>query len=133
MSQENVEIVQSAFDAWDRGDTDAILDVCDEDIVVMQAVELPGIPALQNGHAGVLEAFALWPGYWDDFHIEVLRTVDLGDQVLVNTNQRGRSQDTGIEVSALFTFLFTLADRKITEWRIFLRESDALEAVKASA
>jgi ketosteroid isomerase-like protein len=32
MSQENVEIVQSAFDAWDRGDTDAILAVCDEDI-----------------------------------------------------------------------------------------------------
>jgi ketosteroid isomerase-like protein len=133
MSQENVEIVQSAFDAWDRGDTDAILAVCDEDIVVVQAAELPGVPARQNGHAGVLEAFALWPGYWDDFRIEILRSVDLGEQVLVNTSQGGRSKETGIEVTALFTFLFTLADKKITEWRIFLRESDALEAVRPSA
>ena len=133
MSKENVEIVQSAFDAWDRGDTDAILDLCDEEIVVVQAAELPGVPAHQSGHAGVLEAFALWPDYWDDFRIEVLRSVDLGEQVLVNTNQSGRSKDTGIEVTALFTFLFTVADRKITEWRIFLRESDALEAVRPSA
>jgi len=133
MPQENVEIVQSAFDAWDRGDTEAILEVCDEDIVVIQAAELPGVPALQNGHDGVLEAFALWPGYWDDFRIEILRTLDLGEHVVVTTDQSGRSKDTGIEVTAQFTFLFTLRDGKITEWRIFLRESEALEAVRPSA
>ncbi len=133
MSQENVEIVQSAFDAWDRGDRDAILAVCDEDIVVIQAAELPGVPALQNGHAGVLEAFALWPGYWDGYWIEIVRARDLGEQVLVTTDQGGRSKETGIEVTAQFTFLFTLREGKITEWRIFLRESDALEAVRASA
>jgi ketosteroid isomerase-like protein len=133
MSQENVEIVQSAFDAWDRGDNDAILALCDEDIVVVQAAELPGVPQLQSGHDGVLEAFALWPGYWDDFRIEITRTLDLGEHVLVTTNQSGRGKDTGIEVTARFTFLFTLADGKITEWRIFLRESEALEAVRPSA
>ena len=129
----NVEIVQSAFDAWDRGDTDAILAVCDEEIVVVQAAELPGVPRLQNGHAGVLEAFALWPGYWDDFRVEVVRMIDLGDHVVVTTNQSGRGKDTGIEVTAQFTFLFTLVGGKITEWRIFLRESEALEAVRSSA
>jgi ketosteroid isomerase-like protein len=128
MSQKNVAIVRSAFDAWDRGDTEAILEVCDDDIVVVQAVELPGVPALQNGHTGVLEAFALWPGYWDDFRIEIVRTADLGEQVVVTTDQSGRSKDTGIEVTAQFTFLFTLRDGKITEWRIFLREAEALEA-----
>jgi ketosteroid isomerase-like protein len=130
MSQENVEIVQSAFDAWDRGDTEAILAVCDETIVVVQAAEVPGVPAMQSGHSGVLEAFELWPGYWDDFRIEILRSFDLGEQVVVTTDQSGRSKDTGIEVTAQFTFLFTLSDGKITEWRIFLRESEALEAVR---
>jgi len=130
MSQENVEIVQSAFEAWDRGDREAILEVCDEDIVVVQAAELPGVPALQTGHSGVLEAFELWPGYWDDFRIEILRTFDLGQHVVVTTDQSGRSKDSGIEVTAQFSFLFTLSDGKITEWRIFLRESEALEAVR---
>jgi ketosteroid isomerase-like protein len=128
MSQQNVEIVQSTFDAWERGDTESILDVCDENIVVSQPPELPGVPPRQYGHAGVLEAFALWPEYWDDFRVEVLRKFDFGDHVVVTTEQSGRSKESGIEVATQFTFLFTLRDRKITEWRIFMREPDALEA-----
>jgi ketosteroid isomerase-like protein len=58
------------------------------------------------------------------------RTFDLGEHVVVTTDQSGRSKDTGIEVTAEFSFLFTLSDGKITEWRIFLRESEALEAVR---
>jgi ketosteroid isomerase-like protein len=128
MSQENVEVVQSTFDAWERGDTDSILQVADEGIVVIQPAEFPGVPPRQYGHAGVLEAFALWPDYWDDFRVELLRTFDRGDQVVVTTEQSGRSKDSGIEVATQFTFLFTLRDGKITEWRIFMREQDALEA-----
>jgi len=128
MSQGNVEIVQSAFDAWERGDTDSILEVCDEHIVVSQPPEFPGVPPRQYGHAGVLEAFALWPEYWDDFRVEILRKLDFGDHVVVTTEQSGRSKDSGIEVATQFTFLFTLRARKIAGWRIFMREPEALEA-----
>jgi ketosteroid isomerase-like protein len=128
MSQANVEVVQSTFDAWERGDTDSILEVCAEDIVVSQPPEFPGVPPRQHGHAGVLEAFALWPEYWDDFRVEILRTFELGDHVVVTNEQSGRSKDSGIQVATQFTFLFTLRDRKITEWQIFMREPDALEA-----
>jgi ketosteroid isomerase-like protein len=130
MSQQNVEIVQSTFDAWERGDTESILDVCDENILVSQPPELPGVPPRQYGHAGVLEAFALWPEYWDDFRVEVLRRFDFGDHVVVTTEQSGRSKDSGIEVATQFTFLFTLRDRRITEWRIFMREPDAVAAAR---
>jgi ketosteroid isomerase-like protein len=128
MSEENVEVVQSTFDAWERGDTDSILQVVDEGIVIIQPAEFPGVAPRQYGHAGVLEAFALWPDYWDDFRVELLRTFDRGDQVVVTTAQSGRSKDSGIEVATQFTFLFTLRDAKITEWRMFMREQDALEA-----
>ena len=130
MSQENVEIVQSTFDAWERGDTDSILAVCDENIVVSQPPEFSGVPPRQYGHAGVLEAFALWPEYWDDFRVEVLRKFDFGDHVVVTTEQSGRSKDSGIEVATQFTFLFTLRDGKVTEWRIFMREPEAVEAAR---
>lgn len=128
MSQETVEVVQSAFDAWERGDTDSILQVCDEGIVITQAAELPGVAPQQHGHAGVLEAFALWPEQWDDFRIEILRTFESRDQVVVTTDQSGRSKDSGIKVATQFTFLFRLGDGKIIEWRIFMREPEALEA-----
>jgi ketosteroid isomerase-like protein len=133
MSRENVEVVRSAFDAWDRGDTDAILEVCDEGIVIAQAAELVGVAPLRHGHAGVLEAFAQWPEQWDDFRIEILRTLDSGDHVVVTTAQSGRSKVGGIEVATQFTFLFTLRDRKVTEWRIFMREAEALEAAGLSS
>jgi ketosteroid isomerase-like protein len=129
MSKENVAVVQSTFDAWERGDTDSILQVCHEDIEVVQPAELPGVEPVGYGHAGVLDAFALWPGYWDDFQVKILRMFDRGDQVVVTTEQSGRSKDTGIELAAQFTFLFTLSEHKITEWRMFLREEEALGAV----
>ena len=63
MSEENVEIVRKAFAAFERGDMEALLRLADEDIVITQS-DVPGIPAQQHGHRGVLEAFAVWPELW---------------------------------------------------------------------
>ena len=41
MSQENVEIVRNAFDAFSRGDIEGVLRLCDEDILITQPQELP--------------------------------------------------------------------------------------------
>ena len=129
MSEENVAIIRRAFDAYTAGDIDTVLGLCAEDIVVTQAPEVPGVPPHQHGHAGVLEAFGLWPEQWDDFRIEIERIVaDPGDYVVVATRQSGRGKQSGVEVQAEFTFLFALRHGKIAEWRIFLRESQALAA-----
>jgi ketosteroid isomerase-like protein len=84
---------------------------------------------VQRGHAGVLEAIALWPEQWDDFSVEVLRVEEHGDRVLVTSLNRGRSKDTGIEVETPFSFVFRLRDGKVTHWRIYLREEEAREAL----
>ena len=34
MSQENVEVVKAAFEAWNAGDMDALRDLCDPDVIV---------------------------------------------------------------------------------------------------
>ena len=41
----------------------------------------------------------------------------------------GRGKQSGVEVEAEFTFLFAIRDEEIAEWRIFVRESQALAAV----
>jgi len=128
MSRENVEIVQAAFQAYERADMEGVLRLCDEHIEITQAVELPGVSRHQYGHAGVLEAFALWPEQWDDFRIDILRISDTGDRVIVTTLQRGRGKVSGVQVETSFSFLFSIRAGKITEWRIFTREAEALEA-----
>ena len=133
MSQENVEVVQSAFAGFIRGDTDAVLQVCANDIVITQPPELPGVSPRQYGHSGVLEAFAIWPEQWDEFRIEPPRVIaDPGDHVVVAARTRGRGKQSGVEVDMEFAFLFTVREGKIAEWQIFVSEDQALEAAGLS-
>ena len=134
MSQENVEAVRQAFDAVSRGDIDGLLRVCDEEIVIPQPSELPDASSLrQYGHDGVLEAFAIWPEQWDDYRVGDVRVLaDSADDVIVAITTSGRGKQSGVEVRMDFAFLFTVKDKKITEWRLFLHEAQALEAAGLS-
>jgi len=133
MSEENMEIVRNAFAAYERGDMDAMLRLADEDIVITQVSDVPGIPAQQHGHRGVLEAFAVWPEQWEDFRVELLRIAAApAGKGIATVQNRGRGKQSGIEVDMEFSFVFTIRDAKITEWQLFVREADALEAAGLS-
>jgi uncharacterized protein len=135
LSERNVELVRSAFDAYWRGDMDAVLALCAEDILITQAPEVTatGVAPEQHGHEGVLEAFGIWPNQWDDFQIEIQRIVsDPGDYVVVATRQHGRGKQSGVEVEAEFFFTFAVRDGLIAEWRIFVDEGQAVAAAEPS-
>jgi ketosteroid isomerase-like protein len=134
MSRENVEVVLQASDAFTRHDYGAVLQAFDEDVLITQPSELLDAPsAQQHGHAGVLEALAIWPEQWDDYRVESIRVLaDPADQVVVATRQSGRGKQSGVAVQMDFTFLFSLRDEKITEWRLFLHEAEALDAAGLS-
>ncbi len=129
MSEESVEIVRKAFAAADRGDMEGVLRFCDEDIVITQPPELPGASPEQHGHRGVLEAFAIWPEQWDDYRTEILEIAAApGGKVFATTRTRGRGKQSGVEVEMDFSFVFTVRDEMISEWRLFVQEDQALEA-----
>lgn len=133
MSEKNVEIVRKAFAAFDRGDTEAILRLCDEDIVITQPPELPDASPEQHGHSGVLEAFAIWPEQWDDYRSEILKIAAAPrGKVFVTTRTRGRGKQSGIEVDMEFSFVFTVRDAKISKVQGFVQEDQALEAAGLS-
>jgi uncharacterized protein len=129
MSQQNIDVVRAGFDAFARGDIESVLRLCDEDIVVNEPAEMPDTPPRHHGHAGVLETFAAWPEQWDDYRIQVLRTVDIDDRVVATLHQTGRGKSTGIPVELQTAMVFTVRHGKIAEWSIFLHEEQALEAV----
>lgn len=132
MSQENVVMVLQGLDAFNRGDIEGVLRLCDENIVVTQPPELPDASPQQHGHSGLLEAFDIWPEQWDDYRIEIQRIVDPGDYVVVSTRQGGRGKLSGIEVDMEITLVFTVREEKIVEMQIFMREDQALQAAGLS-
>ena len=112
--------------------TEGVLRLCDEAIEITQPAELLGVSPRQHGHAGVLEAFAIWPEQWDDYQIEILQIVDADDHVVVRTHQRGRGRGSGVEVEDEIWFVLGFRNGKVAEWRMFGAERDALEAVGLS-
>ena len=128
-----MEIVRKAFAAFERGDMEAVLRLADEDIVITQPFDVPGLPAQQHGHSGVLEAFAIWPEQWDDYRVEILRIAAApAGKVIATVRNRGRGKQSGIEVDMEFSFVFTIRDAKITEWQLFVQEDEAFEAAGLS-
>jgi len=133
MSEENVEIVRKAFAAFERGDIEGVLRLCDEDIVITQPPDLPGVSPEQRGHRGVLEALAIWPEQWDEYRIELLRVDPApGGKVFVAQRSSGRGKQSGVEVDMDFSFVFTIREEKISEWRLFMQEEQAVEAAGLS-
>jgi ketosteroid isomerase-like protein len=128
LSQESVGLVQAAFRSFEEGDIEGVLRFCDEKVEITQPAELLGVSPHQHGHAGVREAFGIWPEQWDDFRLDVVRVADAGDRVLVATIQHGRGKGSGVEVAMPFSFVFSVRAGKIVEWQIFTREGEAIEA-----
>ncbi len=56
MSEENVEIVRRAYAAWARGDIQAIVDLCDPEVVIAQPAQVPDSKSYR-GHPGVVATF----------------------------------------------------------------------------
>ena len=80
-------------------------------------VEVGGAPELPNsgsyhGHEGFITWIAQWLEAWDEFRIEVVEVVAIDDEhVLVEVEQHGRGQGSGLEVTQRgLAYLATIRD-----------------------
>ena len=80
MSQENVEIVRSTYEAFDRGDIDAVLSNADPGLVTHRA---DPEAATWHGPGGFLQAMADWTEGFDQFNARAEEFIDAGDRVIV--------------------------------------------------
>ncbi|HEX4564911.1 MAG TPA: nuclear transport factor 2 family protein [Solirubrobacteraceae bacterium] len=128
MSQENVEVVRAAFDAFFRGDERAWLEVAAPDIVVTQFPDQIDVRDY-HGREGLMQVMSDWLGTWDDWSLEVLRVRDVGGRVFVTALLRARGKTSGVPVEEEVTFVFTVHEHAITRWQMFRSERQALEAV----
>ena len=128
MSREGMDVVQAAIDAYVRGDESAMLDRAAPDIIVTQFPDQPDVRDYR-GHEGLLQVMAEWIGIWDDWSVEILRTREIGDRVLVGARQRGRGKGSGAPVEGEVAFVFTVRRDKIVRWQMFHSEQQAQEAM----
>jgi ketosteroid isomerase-like protein len=129
VSQENVEIVRSAFAAWGGGDRERALDLADPEIVV-DATRRVFNPATYVGVEGVRRMFADMDEVWQEFSPEQLEFIDAGDRVVVIGRSIGKGKSSGVKVERPLAAIWTVRDGRVIRVETsYVDRRAALEAV----
>ena len=131
MSQENVEVVRAANEAWLSGDLAAALEFFAETLVTSQP-PTQADARTYVGHDGLLQALTDWVGQWDECQIALVRVIDADPYVVSVHQQRGRGRTSGIEVATELGSVYGVEEGKIVRWQMFFSEQEALEAAGLS-
>jgi hypothetical protein len=132
MSEENVEVVQRMYDAWNRGDYESALSHFDPEVEWSEPPDNPGARTW-HGPKGVQRALATWVGAFENYRFELRELIDCGDdKVLLAGWQSGRGKGSGAEVSEENFGVYTVKDRKIVRQQMFRHRAEALEAAGLS-
>jgi ketosteroid isomerase-like protein len=131
MSQENVDMVGRALDAYTRRDVDTLRALSHPDTVLDWSASRGWFADVYRGIDECLRFYADYFEAFDEIDIRPDRFIEAGDSVVVPNvaHQRGRD---GIEVSARSTLVFTVRDRKLVRICLYQDTDQALKAVGLS-
>ena len=128
MSQENVEIVKRALDAFNRRDVDAIMELTSSDFTyypsLVGAVEHRSF----SGREGMEQYFEDQRNAWEDLRALPDEFRDLGDRVLVLGRMEGRGKGSGVPIGSPLGTITDFRDRKMSRVRIYLDPAEASRA-----
>jgi ketosteroid isomerase-like protein len=88
----------------------------------------PDLEAVFYGHDGYLRLWRYWLDAFGDIRWDPEEILDLGDKLLVTTQQRGHGSGSGVAVSEPVFQLFTFRRGLVVRQEDFLDRSEALEA-----
>lgn len=123
----NVDTARNAYDAFSRGDLEALKEGFAEDAVWVTSDELP-LGGETRGRDAILSNFAQIPNYWSSFSVEPSDFIDCGDCVVVRGTQRAGNDKGSME--APFAHILEYRDGKLVRGEFF---TDSAKAAKLLA
>jgi ketosteroid isomerase-like protein len=129
MSQENVEFMRKAVEAWNSEGVEAILPLYPEDVVWYPFPEAPGSSGGLYGHDGIREVMRGWTDSFDDYTVVLDEIRDLGDTVVALGETSGTIKGSKVPVrQPIGVVAWDFRDGKIGKARFFPSWDEALEA-----
>jgi len=131
MSQENVELVRRRFEAFNRGDMAAMVELTDPAAVWW---DRPDDPVGGSPHRGRDACFQHLAEILEDAELEANpdEFIDAGPSVVVGVQLVGRGRTSGVSFEEHEFHVFTLRNGKVIEPREYRERDEALEAVGLS-
>jgi ketosteroid isomerase-like protein len=131
MSQQNVEVVKRAYEAWNRGDIATVLDSYDPDVEWWDRDDDPDA-TVHRGLDAVLARFGDVNDSWAELRLEPHEFIDAGDFVVVPLRMIGRGRGSGALLEGDEVHAMRLREGKIVEAREYRQKQEALAAIDAA-
>jgi ketosteroid isomerase-like protein len=132
MSQENVEIVRRAYEAFQRNGGEALLAFLDREVEWKVRADLPDSDTYV-GHEGMRRLSATFDEALDESWYSPEEFIDAGDQVVVVLRWGGRGKASGVEFEERDeTWIFAVREGKVVRVTEYPSRQDALEAAGLS-
>lgn len=132
MSEESAAIARRAYEAFNRGDQQAMVADLAPNFEYATTGAIPGMTGVYRGVEGILGFLEWMRSEFERPRIEVNELVDAGDQVVAAVTLRGRGKQSGVEASWDVWHVWTMEDGKVVHGQAFTSREEALEAAGLS-
>jgi ketosteroid isomerase-like protein len=128
MSQENVEVVRQAHEAFNRRDLDALTGLTEPGWVMDWTRSISPQRGVYRGRAGVEAWIAEITEAFESFEIDPLEYVAAGDRIVVPSRVKGRGRGSGVVVDAEGATVWELERGKVVKLTLYGTRQEALKA-----
>jgi uncharacterized protein len=137
MSKETVRVAREAYEAWNRGDIEAIAATIPEEFEFrMRGGKVPGLPKVLRGPEGMRALFREWvDGPWQGMlRMDLEHLIGVGDdRVVALFTFRATGKGSGASVEQPYAHVVTVRDGLLVRGEGFVTWERALEAVGIDA
>jgi ketosteroid isomerase-like protein len=128
MTEEYVERLKSAYEAFSEGGVEAILDRVSPDFQLRDRESAPDRSTLVGGE-GILELVRLNMEVFDELEFEPVEFVDRGELVVVVLRQRVHGRSSGIAIDSETVHAWEFSEGRATRMQIYPDRQRALDAL----
>ncbi len=133
MSQENVEVVRAANEAFLSGDVERALAALDPEIEWHATVGGIDEGRVYNGREEVVQGFADYFEVWERMEMRADEYIDAGgENVVVYHHEVAKGRESGVVVETDTGTVQTVRDGRIVRVRSYMDRAQALEAAGLS-
>ena len=127
MSQENLEIVRTAYEAFGRRDTEAMLDLISDDFALdLSKHPIPDFPNVGTGPEHLTRFLATYIAGFSDYTLEATRLLEARSQVVAACHDTAHLGPALVRRD--LAHVWTISEGKIARVQVFPTIGEALQA-----
>src|SRR5215203_5778346 len=132
MSQENVDLARQAYESWNRGELEWLLDHMTEDFEFRPGLGFSDIDTVIRGKEGWRRFAETWREAWEEITVKVERIEDRGDRIAALLTFQGIGRESGVTVSVRVGHVATVTEGCVSKLVSISGWDETLEAVGLS-